>query len=495
MLQDQEEIEPEFAGFADILSSSLAQASDVAHSLQLYLRQDDVDPQQLRELDARISLWMTLARRYKRPPAELPELLRGWKSELTQLDAASDLQRLEAAEAASAKAYQASARALSVGRAKAAPKLSQAISEAMQDLGMQGGRFEVSIARAAEPSSHGVDEVMFLVAGAVYLGMSLGGAALGAALTGPLAPLGAVVGYVLVDRYVGERARAEVRQQLRRGLAQAASVPLLPERAELLPGHARSAITLGFCGPVKIGPGVGISTRLALRSPAPGGAVVRGVVLPEPDPSDMSDVRLDLSIDAVNTLLHAWTASGLLAERMAAAQWTEQVDRALQEWTLLSLAGVTLTRAPVVMAADQGSAAPGGDAWALSFGGLALDLRGGEHTGTLVAAGRGWIRPAFDAGSGRLELGGAVDRLRLTCIEGQVLAPCFGALLELGEVEARLDESLSPGTGRLPGIDVRGLLRTRTRALRPEGLDVEALTVTVPPRHPAVLRVRARLRR
>lgn len=165
MLQDQEEIEPEFAGFADILSSSLAQASDVAHSLQLYLRQDDVDPQQLRELDARISLWMTLARRYKRPPAELPELLRGWKSELTQLDAASDLQRLEAAEAASAKAYQASARALSVGRAKAAPKLSQAISEAMQDLGMQGGRFEVSIAKAAEPSSHGVDEVMFLVAG------------------------------------------------------------------------------------------------------------------------------------------------------------------------------------------------------------------------------------------------------------------------------------------------------------------------------------------
>ncbi|HEY0133040.1 MAG TPA: hypothetical protein VGB85_03135 [Nannocystis sp.] len=323
---------------------------------------------------------------------------------------------------------------------------------------------------------------------------TLGGAAVGAALTGPLAPLGAVAGYVLADRYVGKRAHAEVREQLRRGLEQVASVPLLPSSAELLPGHPRSAVTLAFCGPVTIAPGVGISTRLSLRSPAPGGAVYRGVVLPEPDPSDMSDVRLDLSIDAVNALLHAWTANGLLADRMAAAQWVGQVDRALQEWTLLSLVGVTVTRAPVLMAADQGNAAPRRDAWALSFGGLVLDLRGGEHAGTVVAAGRGWITPELDAGSGRLELGGVVDRLRLTCIEGQVLTPCFGALLELGEVESRLDASLAPGTGRLPGIDVRGLLRTRTRALRPEGLDVEELTVTVPAGHPGVLRVRARLR-
>jgi hypothetical protein len=323
---------------------------------------------------------------------------------------------------------------------------------------------------------------------------AVGGAAVGAALTGPLAPLGAVAGYVLADRYVGERAHAEVREQLRRGLEQAASVPLLPASAELLPGDPRSAVALGFCGPVQIAPGTGISTRLALLSPAPGGAVVRGVALPQPDPSDMSDVRLDLSIDAVNALLHAWAGDGLLADRMAAAQWAPQVDRTLQEWTLLSLAGIAVTRAPVLMAADQGRAAPGADAWALSFGGLVLDLRGGEHAGTVVAAGRGWIRPSFDAGSGRLELGGEVDRLRLTCIEGQVLTPCFGALLELGEVESRLDAVLAPGTGRLPGIDVRGLLQARTRVLRPEGLDVEDLAITVPAGHPGVLRVRARLR-
>jgi hypothetical protein len=42
--------------------------------------------------------------------------------------------------------------------------------------------------------------------------------------------------------------------------------------------------------------------------------------------------------------------------------------------------------------------------------------------------------------------------------------------------------------------DVRALLRTRTRALRAEGLDVEALRLEVPAGQPDVLRVRARLR-
>jgi len=165
LLQGQEHIEPEFASLAGILASSLAQASDVAHSLQLYLRHAEIDPQRLAELDTRIAAWMALARRYRRTPAELPSLLQGWKEELRRLDAATDTGQLEAAEAASAKAYHASARALSQARAKAAPRLSSAITQAMQGLGMEGGKFEVSVAKLPEPASHGMDDVTFLVAG------------------------------------------------------------------------------------------------------------------------------------------------------------------------------------------------------------------------------------------------------------------------------------------------------------------------------------------
>src|SRR6218665_557537 len=156
LLQAQEHIEPEFANLAEILSSSLAQASDVLRSLQSYLRRAPLDPQRLAALDARMSLWMGLARRYKRPPAQLPALLDDWKAQLRQLDSVTDLDPLQAAQAASAKAYQAAARALSVARAKAAPRLSTAITRAMQGLGMEGGKFEVAVSKAQEPAAHGI---------------------------------------------------------------------------------------------------------------------------------------------------------------------------------------------------------------------------------------------------------------------------------------------------------------------------------------------------
>lgn len=170
LLQAQEHIEPEFANLADILASSLAQANDVVYSLHSYLRHADIDPQRLAQLDNRMSQWMALARKYKRPPAELPALLQDWKAEMHRLDSATDIEQLQAAETASAKAYQAAARTLSQARAKAAPKLSVAITQAMQGLGMEGGRFEASVTRAQEPAAHGLDEIAFLVAG--HPGMS-----------------------------------------------------------------------------------------------------------------------------------------------------------------------------------------------------------------------------------------------------------------------------------------------------------------------------------
>ena len=165
LLQSQELLEPAFSEMADILSSSLAQTNDVIRSLQAYLRHTDLDPDRLADLDLRLSQWMTLARRYKRQPTELHALLQAWKRELQQLDAAADLVGLETAQASSAKAYQTVARAISLRRTRAAPKLSAAITQAMQGLGMTGGAFEVSVTKTAEPALHGLDEIAFLVAG------------------------------------------------------------------------------------------------------------------------------------------------------------------------------------------------------------------------------------------------------------------------------------------------------------------------------------------
>jgi DNA repair protein RecN (Recombination protein N) len=165
LLQKQEHIDPYFQGLEGVLASSLAQLDDVVHSLHSYLRKTEQDPQRLDELDARLSLWMSLARRYKRHPEELASLLVQWRCELTTLNAATDLNTLEQTVEVARQAYAAQAALLTRARKKNAPKLAQTITQAMQGLGMQGGLFEVSLQTAAEPMRSGLEEVVFLVAG------------------------------------------------------------------------------------------------------------------------------------------------------------------------------------------------------------------------------------------------------------------------------------------------------------------------------------------
>jgi len=164
-LQTQEHIEPEFRGLVELLSAASAQIEDAVHSLHGYARHAELEPQRLAELDERLSLWVSLARRYKRPPAELPELLASWQSELKMLDEAADLVQLEKNESQAQSAYLEEARQVSKSRGKAAPLLARAVTHAMQGLGMQGGKFEVVLTRLEQPAQHGLEQAEFLVAG------------------------------------------------------------------------------------------------------------------------------------------------------------------------------------------------------------------------------------------------------------------------------------------------------------------------------------------
>ena len=165
LLQGQAHLETDFKDPVDVLGSSIAQVEDVVHTLRAYLRRTELDPERLAELDERLSLWISLARRYKRPPEELPALLAAWKAELAQLDAASDLEGLQSAEKKTHAAYLAEAKTITKARTKAAPLLAQAITQAMQGLGMQGGQFQVVLEPAAQPMQSGLEDVGFLAAG------------------------------------------------------------------------------------------------------------------------------------------------------------------------------------------------------------------------------------------------------------------------------------------------------------------------------------------
>ncbi|MEO7105562.1 MAG: DNA repair protein RecN [Rhodoferax sp.] len=164
-LQSQAHLEKDFADPVSVLASSLAQVEDSVRTLRGYLRHTELDPQRLSELDERLSLWVSLARRYKRAPDELPALLSAWRSELVRLDAASDLDGLQSAEKKAHAAYLTEAKTLTKARTKAAPLLAQSITQAMQGLGMQGGRFEVLVEPNAQPMQSGLEDVSFLAAG------------------------------------------------------------------------------------------------------------------------------------------------------------------------------------------------------------------------------------------------------------------------------------------------------------------------------------------
>ncbi|MGC4395186.1 DNA repair protein RecN [Hydrogenophaga sp. T2] len=164
-LQAQAHIEPAFAQPLESLQSALAQVQDAVHELHQHQRHAELDPEALAELDQRLSQWLSLARRFRTPAEELPALLAQWKAELAQLDQALDIDALERAEAKARAAFDAAAKAVSQQRQKAAPRLSQAVTETMQTLGMEGGRFEVALLPLDTPHAHGREQVEFRVAG------------------------------------------------------------------------------------------------------------------------------------------------------------------------------------------------------------------------------------------------------------------------------------------------------------------------------------------
>ena len=164
-LQNLAHLEPEFKDPADVLASSIAQVEDTVHTLRGYLRRAELDPERLAELDERLGQWVSLSRRYKRPSEELPDLLASWKIELIRLDTAADLEGLQALEKRTHAAYLAEAKLVTKARTKAAPLLANAITQAMQGLGMQGGQFQVALEPAAQPMQSGLEDIHFLAAG------------------------------------------------------------------------------------------------------------------------------------------------------------------------------------------------------------------------------------------------------------------------------------------------------------------------------------------
>ena len=164
-LREVADYDAALAPVIEALDSAELQLQDAAHSLSGYINRADLDPQRLSELDERMSAWMGLARRFRRSPEDLATLWGEWTAALAALDAAADLAGLQKRVADALARWRAEAKRVSARRAAAAPLMAGRITEAMQQLGMAGGRFDVALVPQEAPQSYGAETVEFLVAG------------------------------------------------------------------------------------------------------------------------------------------------------------------------------------------------------------------------------------------------------------------------------------------------------------------------------------------
>ncbi|WP_343728353.1 DNA repair protein RecN [Duganella sp.] len=148
----------------DLIEPARIQLQEAVYALNDYLDRVDLDPARLRSVEARMDAIHSAARKFRVPEDELPQEHARLATRLSQLADATDLEGLRKQEEKLKSAYLAEASKLSATRARAARQLGEAVTKAMQELNMTGGRFEVAL-HACEPAAYGVEQVEFLVAG------------------------------------------------------------------------------------------------------------------------------------------------------------------------------------------------------------------------------------------------------------------------------------------------------------------------------------------
>ena len=151
---------------AGLLDNAMIQVNEASTELHQYIDSLELDPQRLSYLDERISSIHNLARKHKVDADALPELFEQLQKELDSIENADDhLEKLKQDIANIASTYQQAANDLSKSRIKTAKILSAKVSENMQELGMEGGVFEIALNAYEAESFHsnGNEQIEFLV--------------------------------------------------------------------------------------------------------------------------------------------------------------------------------------------------------------------------------------------------------------------------------------------------------------------------------------------
>ena len=165
-LSGQERLDSALTEPLALLTEARIQIEEAAGLLRNYQDSLELDPQRLDWVESRISDLLQMARKHNVTPEELPEKFNSLSARLAELDGGDyDLDALQAKLDKAREQYLETAEKLHKARQKAAKQLGQGVSTAMQQLGMDGGVFEIRCDYDPESkfTTHGLDDIEFQV--------------------------------------------------------------------------------------------------------------------------------------------------------------------------------------------------------------------------------------------------------------------------------------------------------------------------------------------
>lgn len=165
-LESLSDHDPNLGEIASLLNEAVIQVDEAASQLHHYLDRLELDPARLQWLDQRIAAIHDLSRKHHVDQGELLNVLQRLKTELEDIeDFDVNLAKLEEERVQKLARYHELAERISEGRRSGGDRLAHTVTEHMQELGMPGGKFEISLAPLPEGElgAHGKERIEYLV--------------------------------------------------------------------------------------------------------------------------------------------------------------------------------------------------------------------------------------------------------------------------------------------------------------------------------------------
>lgn len=163
LLRELEKIDPGLTESAEAHAAAVIELGEIARTLDRYAERLDLDPEQLAQLEQRVTLLETLKRKYGGSLEEVSAFGEQAAERMRKIEGRdAELERLAGAIAEGRAKLKKAATALRKLRTVGAPKLAKTIRQNLADLGFRQSEFEARLAPNDEPKLSGTESLELL---------------------------------------------------------------------------------------------------------------------------------------------------------------------------------------------------------------------------------------------------------------------------------------------------------------------------------------------